>query len=120
LPRKRTNCNPIRKEVKISRHLQNIIDRILASGDFTSESDVIRTAIYCLGKEYETGNPTKRSKIEERMERMENLLKELSNTVEALREEIGESDEEEEEDDEEECEVKKSETKKIILRSGQE
>jgi len=99
-----------------------MIDRVLASGDFTSESDVIRTAIYCLAKEYEAGSPTKRSKIEERMERMENLLKELSNMVEALREEIGGSGEEEEDEEEEdeEGEVKKSETKKIILRSGQE
>jgi len=115
LPKKKTNSNPIRKEVKISRHLQHMIDRLLASGDFTSESDVIRTAIYSLAKEYEAGGYTpKRSKIEERMERMENLLKELSSMVEALREEIEENGEEEEGEGEEE--EKKSGTK-IVYKS---
>lgn len=89
MPRKKTNSNPIRKEVKISFYLQRKIEELLETGDFTSESDVIRTAILNLAKEYETGKRSKKKlEVEERLERLEILVNEIKGQIDALWEEI--------------------------------
>jgi len=84
-----------------------MLDKLLATGDFTSESDVWRTSLLSLAKEYEIeGISQKKPKLEERLERIEDLLRELLGQFGAMREELAKGEEEKEEEGEEEKEKK--------------
>jgi|Deesub1362A_J573_1020465.scaffolds.fasta_scaffold00209_60 Arc/MetJ-type ribon-helix-helix transcriptional regulator len=43
----------LRKEIRINRYVKERMEELLNTGDFSSEADLIRTAIITLYKDYE-------------------------------------------------------------------
>ena len=53
MPKTRTKVSGIRKDIIISPYIQKLLDELIETGDFTSESEIIRTAVINLYKDYE-------------------------------------------------------------------
>ena len=53
MPKTRTKVSGIRKDKIISPYIQKLLDELIETGDFTSESEIIRTAVINLYKDYE-------------------------------------------------------------------
>jgi len=53
MPRTKTKVAGIRKDLIISPYVQRLLDELKETGDFTSESEIIRIAVINLYKDYE-------------------------------------------------------------------
>ncbi len=60
MPRTRTKVSGIRKDIIISPYIQQLLDELVKTGDFTSESEIIRTAVINLYKDYEAKGKLKK------------------------------------------------------------
>ncbi len=71
MPRTRTKVSGVRKDIIISPYIQQLLDELVKTGDFTSESEIIRTAIINLYKDYEAKGKL-RKPPEDAQERIKN------------------------------------------------
>ena len=71
MPKTKTKVGGIRKDIIISPYIQQILDELAKTGDFTSESEIIRIALLNLYKDYEAKGKLKRPP-EDAQERIKN------------------------------------------------
>ncbi len=71
MPRTKTKVSGIRKDIIISPYIQKLLDELTETGDFTSESEIIRTAVINLYKDYEAKGKL-RKPPEDAQERIKN------------------------------------------------